>query len=115
VPLKSEAKHGCRKMYEVQHFVEWLFSSSSVREIARQHSFVSFPEMPQLLAELRKMTCNGTLVSEMKFSSDAHSHMSTGKDGGMGNYMESLTFAGSSQQKSLQEALTAQHFLEHGT
>ena len=102
-------------MYEIQHFVEWLFSSPSVREIAREHSFVSFPEMPQLLAELRKMTCNGTLVSEMKFSSGAQSHMSTGMDGGMEHYIESITFAGSSSQESLQEALTAQHFLEHGT
>ena len=114
MPLKSEAKHGCQKMSGIQHFVEWLFSSQSVREIARQHSFVSFPEMPQLLAEIRKMTCNGTLVSEMKFGSGVNSHMSTGMDGGVEHHIESITFAGSSQQKSLLEALTAQHFMEHG-
>ena len=102
-------------MYEVQHYIEWLFSSPSVREIASKLSFVSFPEIPQVLAELRKMTCNGTIVSEMRFGSDAHSHMPAGMAGCMDALSDDLTLVGSSQQKSLHEALTAQHFMEHGT
>lgn len=101
VPLKSETKHGCGKLKEIQHYVEWLFTSPKVQDIAEQYSFVSFPVIPQILAEVRKMTCNGTLVYEMPHSS-------------MLDHQE-ITFVGPSLQKSLQDALTGQHFLDHGT